>query len=260
MSTLRRLFPEPAADADPVDAYGRLTWVGDGHPAVRANMVASVDGAASAGGRSGSLGGPVDKLVFSALRSLADVILVGAGTMRTERYGPARLDEAARRRRLDQGLPAVPAIAVLTASCRLDWHLPFFTEAEERPLVVTVANAEADARARAAEVADVLLAGEDQVDMDRTLRALAERRHSNVLAEGGPRVLGQLADEGLLDELCLTLSPTLVAGDAGRIITGHDLEPMRRLELRDVLEADSYLFLRYGRPTPGDAGVDASEG
>jgi riboflavin biosynthesis pyrimidine reductase len=252
MTTMRRLFPEPAADAEPVDAYGRLTWVEDGRPAVRANMVASVDGAASADGRSGSLGGPVDKIVFAALRSLADVILVGAGTMRTERYGPARLDEAARRRRSEQGLPPVPPIAVLTASCRLDWQLPFFTQAEQRPLVVTVSSAEEDARGRASEVADVVLAGERQVDMAQTLRALAERGHSNVLAEGGPRVLGQLADDGLLDELCLTLSPTLIAGDAGRIVTGDTLEPMRRLELRDILEADDYLFLRYGRPPRGD--------
>jgi riboflavin biosynthesis pyrimidine reductase len=250
MTTMRRLFPEPAGDTEPVDAYGRLGRV-DGRPAVRANMIASVDGAASADGRSGRLGGPVDKIVFGALRSLADVILVGAGTMRTERYGPARLDDEARQRRTSSGLAAVPPIAVLTASCRLDWHLPFFTEAEQRPLVITVANAEADAQARAAEVADVVLAGDDEVDIDQALQALGERGHDNVLCEGGPRVLGQLAKDERLDELCLTLAPALVASDAGRIVTGSALEPFRHLELRDILEADGYLFLRYGRRAPG---------
>src|SRR5580658_1525233 len=107
---MRQLFPLPG-DVDPVDAYGRLTATNSGRPAVRLNMIASVDGAATVDGRSGQLGGPPDKAVFATLRSLADVVMVGAGTMRAEGYGPARLADDARARRRDSGLPPVPPIA-----------------------------------------------------------------------------------------------------------------------------------------------------
>ena len=139
---MRQLFPT-AGDVDPADAYGRLAALGPGRPGVRLNMIASVDGAASLQGRSGALGGPADKALFATLRSLADVVLVGAGTMRAEGYGPARLSDDARARRRDWGLAPVPPIAVITRSCRLDWRARFFTEAEQRPLVVTVASAAA---------------------------------------------------------------------------------------------------------------------
>ena len=139
---MRQLFPT-AGDVDPADAYGRLAALGPSRPRVRLNMIASVDGAASLQGRSGALGGPADKALFATLRSLADVVLVGAGTMRAEGYGPARLSDDARARRRDWGLPPVPPIAVMTRSCRLDWSARFFTEAEQRPLVVTVASAAA---------------------------------------------------------------------------------------------------------------------
>ena len=104
---------------------------------------------------------PADKALFAVLRSLADVVLVGAGTMRAEGYGPARLSDDARARRRDRGPPPVPPIAVMTRSCRLDWSARFFTEAEQRPLVVTVASAAAADRARAAEMADTVIAGDN---------------------------------------------------------------------------------------------------
>ena len=242
---MRQLFPE-AGGVDPLDAYGRLTTVGP-RPAVRLNMIASVDGAASIGGRSGALGGPADKALFAVLRTLADVVLVGARTMRTEGYGPARLSDEARAWRQRSGLRPVPPIAVLTRSCRLDWTSPFFTDAEERPLVVTTSSAASDDRTRAAEVADVVLAGEGDVDLAAAVAALGERGHGDVLAEGGPVVGGQLAGAGLLDELCLTLSPLLAAGDARRILEGPALAPPQQLSLAHVLEADGYLFLGYHR-------------
>jgi riboflavin biosynthesis pyrimidine reductase len=242
---MNRLFPDPG-DVDPVDDYGRLSRAGD-RPRVRLNMIASVDGAASVAGRSGALGGPPDKAVFATLRSLADVILVGAATMRTEGYGPARLDDSARARRRQQGLAPVPPIAVVTRACRLDWQSPFFTEAEQRPIILTAASAAPEDRARAAEVADVIVAGDDGVDLTGAVHALGERGHDNVLAEGGPGIAAQLATADLLDELCLTVSPLLVGGDAGRILDGTPLEPPQRLELHHVLEADGYLFLRYRR-------------
>jgi len=242
---MRQLFPNPA-EVDPVDAYGRLSRIGD-RPCVRLNMIASVDGAAAVGNRSGALGGPADHAVFATLRSLADVILVGAATMRDEGYGPVHLDEEARERRRQWGLTLVPPIAVLTRRCRLDWSSPFFTEAEQRPVVITSTSAITADRDHASEVADVILAGEDGVDIAHAVGALGERGYDNVLAEGGPGVAAQLAGADLLDELCLTVSPLLVGGDARRILDGDSLELPTRLALRHVLEADGYLFLRYRR-------------
>ena len=108
-----------------------------------------------------------------------------------------------------------------------------------------MAAAQADDRARAAEVADVVIAGDDSVDMRRAIDALGERDARTVLAEGGPSLNGQLAAAGLIDELCLSLSPALVGGDSKRILSGPTLEMPARCELRSVCEDDGYLFLRY---------------
>jgi len=220
-------MPELVDPVDPMVVYGDLP-VARGRPAVRLNMIASVDGATTVAGLSGGLGGPADKRVFSVLRSLADAVLVAAGTVRAETYGPS---------------PHL--IAVVSRSCVLDWRAPFFIEAPVRPIVITVAAAQADDRARAAEVADVVIAGDDSVDMRRAIDALGERDARTVLAEGGPSLNGQLAAAGLIDELCLSLSPALVGGDSQRILSGPTLEMPARCELRSVCEDDGYLFLRY---------------
>jgi riboflavin biosynthesis pyrimidine reductase len=244
---------------DLVELYGRLPAVAPDRPATRVNMIASVDGAASAGGLSGALGGTGDKAVFATLRSLADVILVGSSTMRQEGYGPARLDLLAQQWRLESGLTAVPPIAVLTAACRLDWDAPFFSEAVERPLVVTVATADVADRARAAEVADVVLAGDDRVDIAAALAGLGGRGFTNVLIEGGPSIITQVAAAGCLDELCLSVSPTLTGGGAGRILAGPPLEVLDPLRLCSIVEDDSFLFLRYRRADqPTSAGPTLS--
>ena len=210
-------------------------------------MIASADGSASLKGRTSGLGGESDHALFAVLRTLADVVLVGAGTLRAESYGPVRLDSAARTLREGWGLPPVPAIAVLTRSCRLDWQTRFFSEAEERPLVLTTASADKADRDQAAEVAEVIVAGDTEVDLALGLEGLADRGADNVLAEGGPHVSAQLAAAGFLDELCLTLAPLVVAGKAARILDGPALDQPFELDLNQVLESDGYLFLRYRR-------------
>ena len=183
---MRQPFPEPADSVEPLDVYRDLPVV-EGRPAVRLNMIASVDGATAVDGRSGGLGGPADRRVFVALRSLADVVLVAAGTVRAEGYGPG-----------------TPPIAVVSGSLRLDWDSPFFTTATHRPIVVTSGRAPAEARKRAT---DVLVAGDVEVDLVRAVEMLGERGFAHVLAEGGPSLNGALAGTGVLDELCLTVAP-----------------------------------------------------
>jgi len=243
---LRQLLPEPSDPADLAAAYARRDRP-DGSPCVRVNMIASVDGAATVQGLSGALGGPGDKAVFAVLRSLADVVLVGAGTIRSEGYGPVKLGEPARPRRADLGLAPVPPIAVVTASANLDWGAPFFTEAVARPIIVTAERGARTARERGRAVADVVIAGDDQVEPGRVVTALGELGFRHVLAEGGPHLNGQLAQAGVVDEFCLTVAPFLVGGMSGRIVTGSELVPPPRMALAHAIEGDGALFLRYAR-------------
>jgi riboflavin biosynthesis pyrimidine reductase len=241
---MRMLFPDAVEAVDPLDVYADLPQC-EGRPAVRLNMIVSADGGTSWGGVSGALGGPADKALFPVLRSFADVVLVAAGTMRAEGYGPARLPDAMQEVRRARGQTPVPPIAVVSRGLEFDWKDPFFAEATERPIVVTVeASSEAE-RADAAAVADVIVAGEHDVDLTNAMHQLGARGARNVLAEGGPTLNGALASAGLLDELCLTLSPRLASGDAKRIIAGSTLDQLAALQLYSICEDDSFLFLRY---------------
>ena len=242
---MRRLLPTPGEDVDLFEAYtpsGNFT--DGGLPWVRVNMVSSLDGAISVRGRSGVLGGPPDRRLFMALRSLADVIVVGAGTMRTEGYGPARLDDELRAGRQARGQPAEPPIAVITRSCHFDWQSPFFTEATARPIVFTIDDAVQAPGSRGTEVADIVAVGETEVDLRRVLTALGERGMRQALVEGGPGLNAQLAHADLLDELCLTLSPRVVAGDGPRILAGPELPEPLEPRVTQLLEEDGFLFLR----------------
>ena len=243
------LFPDSVAVVDPVVVYSDLPQ-NEHRPCVRLNMIVSVDGGTSWGGVSGALGGSADKALFSVLRSVADVVLVAAGTMRAEHYGPARMPDDVQKARRGRDQRPVPPIAVVSRSCRIDWDTPFFTEAVERPIVVTVAAAAESDRARAAEVADVIVVGEQDVDLAAALGELGARGFENVLAEGGPTLNGNLASADLLDELCVTLSPTLASGDAKRIISGSTLHQLRELHLRSICEDGDFLFLRYRPANP----------
>jgi len=246
---MRMLFPECGADVDPVDVYADLPVAHD-RPAVRLNMIVSVDGGTSWNGVSGALGGPADKALFGVLRSLTDIVLVASGTMRAEKYGPAVLPDAVKAERRARGQRPVPPIAVVSRTCDFDWNAPFFAAATERPIVVTVETVDGERRKRAEEVADVVIAGERDVDFRAAVRELGARGASSVLAEGGPTLNGELAHAGLLDELCVTLSPLLASGDAKRIIAGSSLDELEPLELRSLLEQDNYLFLRYRPVSP----------
>jgi riboflavin biosynthesis pyrimidine reductase len=241
---MRMLYPVHAETVDAAELYADVPMA-DGRPAVRLNMIVSVDGGTSWNGVSGALGGPADKALFAVLRGITDVVLVASGTMRAERYGPAHLPDMVQEARVERGQDPVPAIAVVSRSCDFDWSTPFFTEAVARPVVVTVAAAPAERRQRAEEVADVVIAGESDVDLREAVDALGARGARSVLAEGGPTLNGELARAGLLDELCVTLAPLLASGDAKRLISGSSLAELERLQLRSICEDGGYLFLRY---------------
>ncbi|MEZ5141248.1 MAG: dihydrofolate reductase family protein [Acidimicrobiales bacterium] len=248
---MRRLLPSPADDVDPAAAYRTGDRVPPpGRPWVLIDMVASADGATHAGGVSGALSAPADKAVFAAVRGVADVILVGASTVRAEGYGPARPSAAVRAARVANGQDAVPTIAVVSGRLELDWSTPLFTESPARPIVVTGEGADPARMAAAGAVADLVVTeggGAGRADLEQALGLLRDRGASVVVCEGGPSLNGLLVDLGLVDEVCLTWSPTLVGGDSPRVAVGRGPGEVRSLGLAHLLEADGLLFARYLR-------------
>ncbi|MFE3193139.1 pyrimidine reductase family protein [Nocardia sp. NPDC059240] len=217
-------------------------------PYVRVNFVTSIDGAVSVDGRSGGLGTPADHKVFALLRDLADVIVVGAGTARAENYGAAHTDSELRRRLHREGLGGdaqgtPPPIAVVTARAALDPASRLFTDTGARPIVFTTAAAPDDSKKRLIDAgAEVIVAGENQCEAENirtSLDALGLRR---VLCEGGPSLFGEFLTAGAVDDLCLTLSPQLVGGTAGRIAVSPKAAPTP-MEPRHLLLADDGTIL-----------------
>lgn len=236
---MRQLLPSGAESVDLVEAYahpGEWPWV-------RANMVTSLDGSAVRAGRSEGLSGRADKQVFGVLRGLADAVLVGAGTARTEGYRALRARPAYADLRGSLGQRPAPVLVVVSGRLALDPASELFQGGGERTIVVTHARSDSGARDRIAEVADVVVAGDEQVDLAFALDELTGRGLTRVLCEGGPSLLADLAATGRLDELCLTLSPQLVGGAGPRIVDGRDLD--NGFTLAHLLEEDGVLLSRY---------------
>ena len=243
---MRRLVPRAVGDGDVETAYRDIARQRcDGRPYVVVNMVCSADGAIALHGRTQGLSSEADRFVFHYLRSLADVILVGAQTVRAERYGPPRISEARQAERVARGQAAVPRIAIVTGSLDLDWDGRLFTESPTRPIIFTTTSADT---ATASKVADVIVAGDPRVDLALALSQLNADGVGVVLCEGGPTLNGVLAAGDLIDELCLTIAPALVGGDVGTGLLGHlHLPDMLPMDLVHAFEDGGDMFLRYRR-------------
>ena len=249
---MRQIFPVPvppaeALDVDPLDAYDQARPIPEGRPWVVVDMVASVDGATAVDGRSGGLGGPGDKAVFRALRATADVVLVGASTAKAEDYGPVSADEEVRARREAQGRAPRARLAVVTGRLSLDPGAKLFAGVEEPPFVITTQRA-ADGRGRAFEgLCELIVAGDDALDLTMALTALGATGAGVVLCEGGPHLNGELLAAGLVDEWCQTIAPLLAAGGSARAAVGEDLDEPMALRLHRLLEQDAFLFGTWRR-------------
>ncbi|HEX7747047.1 MAG TPA: pyrimidine reductase family protein [Micromonosporaceae bacterium] len=253
-ATIRRVWPGPDTaaldDAALADLYGRPSRPGRTH--LRVNFVSSIDGAVAVDGYSAGLSGPADKRVFGVLRMLCDALLVGAGTLRCEGYRAVRLDERRRAWRRDHGLAEYPTLVVVSRSLDLDPAQRAFADAPVRPLVLT--TGQADPPPGLTAVAEVLRMGPADI-LPASLAELHRRGHHQVLCEGGPGLFGGLTAAGLVDELCLTVSPLLAGPGSGRItadppnppgLPGPPAPP-QAMELCHVLSADDVLLLRYLR-------------
>jgi riboflavin biosynthesis pyrimidine reductase len=220
-------------------------------PWVKVNFISSADGAVALGGKSGGLGDANDKRVFRLGRTLCDVVVVGAATALIERYRGVKRAETDVDRRLALGLAPVPPIAVISKRCSVDPSSLLLTDTEVAPIIFTAASAPGQRRAAvAAAGAEVVLAGDEDVDPKAVLADLDRRNLRRVNCEGGPTLFGTLIAADLVDELCLSVAPLLTSGDAGRIATGLAPGTPVKLRLTSVLRGGSLLMLRYLRDQP----------
>jgi riboflavin biosynthesis pyrimidine reductase len=253
VTPLRLLLPGTAVVGDlTLDRPGAVQALADLYayptpvPAVgwvRACMVSSVDGSASGpDGRSASISSNADQTVFGVLRNLADVVLVGAGTVRAEGYGPPDVRDSFQERRLAAGQSPAPVLAIVSRTGELGPRQDLLI-ADPRTLIVTTAAADLGALRGRYGPARVIVAGAGQLDPELVTDQLAARGLRRVLVEGGPALLGSMIAAGRLDELCLTMSPLAIAGGGPRIAHGPDGK--QRMRLAHLVESGDSLFARW---------------
>jgi riboflavin biosynthesis pyrimidine reductase len=237
---MRRLLPGPAAGVPDDAALAGAYQLPPGR-SMRVDFVVSLDGAIAIEGRSSGLGSPGDRRVFQVLRALADAVLVGHGTAAAERYRPVAADPAVARLRTALGRPAGAPVVVVSRRASL---APGDRLAVPSTVLVTCAATDPGRRAALAGAGvDVLVCGDDDVDLPLALDQLADRGLVQLVCEGGPALLRSLLDARLVDELALTLSPALVGGPA-RLLDAA-LGSVVRPRLVQLLEEDGVLFTRY---------------
>jgi riboflavin biosynthesis pyrimidine reductase len=215
---------------------------------VRGNMISSLDGGATDDGKAGGLTGPGDRALFARMRQEADVILVGAATVRIENYSGAHMTAAQRQDRQNRGQAEVPPIAVVTHGADFEHDAKLFTRAEVPPLILTSRETVAEAQHRFGALAEFVDASgryTDRVDPAAVLAILDDRGLRRVLTEGGPTVLSLFIELDLIDELCLTIAPILVGGQARRIATGSGESHTRMRRSHLLTDDEGYLYTRY---------------
>jgi riboflavin-specific deaminase-like protein len=242
-ATLRTLFPDPGTTTpgELISALALGDRAPEGRPYLALNMVSSLDGKATLEGRTRGLSSDADRELFHELRTQADAIMVGAGTLRAERYGPMVKSAELRRKRECEGLDPIPLAVVVSARLALPAGLPLLEDPDSRVAIATASDEELSGPAASI---DYLRTGDDLPLLLARLRD--EHGVRSVLCEGGPTLNSHLLAAGLVDELFLTLSPQLVGGDAAlTIVAGRALLDPAAAELAWVAEADGGLFTRW---------------
>lgn len=232
MGAMRRLIPEPATEITVQDAYSKPLGHHADRPWVTLSMVASIDGSTVVDGDSGALSSPTDSAVLRQLRQLADIIIVGAGTVRGEGYGP----------------PSKPGqrVGVVTAHGSVDLTTPLFTSGAGF-IITTI-----DGPLKSDDV-DILRAGHGRVDFATAIRQIPEFDPSALVvqAEGGATLNGALLEADVLDELNITTSPATVGGDGPRI-TARTPDHQNRFDLAQLaIDQNSFMFSRWLRRRTG---------
>jgi len=242
---VRRLIPDPGPVTveQQLDAYRPWEHPREDRPYVAMNFAATVDGRGAIGGVSGPIGSDADTAMLAGLRTRFDAVMIGAGTMRAERYGRPVPNQEKRERRERLGLPHDPLMVIVSGRLDLPWDAPLFTDGGGRVLIFTDSEAEPPETATSLRV----VRHEGRVNIAEALLHLRQQRGIRaLLCEGGPRLHAELEAGGHVDDLFLTIGPKLAGGDAPRILEG-ELPGVAELELGWLLEESGELFARYRR-------------
>jgi riboflavin-specific deaminase-like protein len=243
---MQRLLPDPGPTTIEAQLDGYEPWKEERgkRPFVAMNFAATVDGRATIGGVSGPIGSEADTSMLAWLRTRFDAVMIGAGTMRAERYGRLVDNQEDRERRERIGLPHDPLMVIVSGRLDLPWDAPLFTAGGGRVLIFTASEAEPPPTATSLRI----VRHKGFVNIVEAMRQLRQERGIRaLLCEGGPGLHSELEGAGFVDDLFLTIAPKLVGGDAPRIIEG-DLPGIAELELAWLLQEGSELFARYRRP------------
>lgn len=246
MGVVRRLLPEPGPTTveEQLDGYRPWETPREDRPLVAVNFAATVDGRATIGGVSGPIGSTTDTRMLAGLRTRFDAVLIGAGTMRAERYGRIVTDPGKRQDRKRLGLPGDPLMVIVSGRLDLPWDAPLFTAGGGRVLIFTASDERPPATATPVRVVRHEDGGVDVAAALAQLRT--EEGVRALICEGGPRLHSTLQAGGLVDELFLTVAPKLTG--AGPSILEGELPGPAELELAWLLEENGELFARYRRP------------
>jgi riboflavin-specific deaminase-like protein len=242
---VRRLLPDPGPTTidQQLDSYRPWEQPHEDRPLVAVNFASTVDGRATIGGVSGPIGSAADTTMLARLRTRFDAVMIGAGTMRAERYGRLVPSQEQRERRERIGLPHDPLMVIISGRLDLPWDASLFTDGGGRVLIFTASEAEPPETATSLRI----IRHEGFVNLVEALRHLRQERGIRaLLCEGGPGLHGELEGGGMVDDLFLTIAPKLAGGEAPRIIEGK-LPSVANLDLAWLLEQDSELFARYSR-------------
>jgi riboflavin biosynthesis pyrimidine reductase len=242
---MRRLLPDPGPTTveQQLDAYRPWEEAHDERPLIAVNFAATVDGRAAIVGRSGPIGSATDTAMLAGLRTRFDAVMIGAGTMRAERYGPLPNNPERRQEREGLGLSPDPLMAIVSGRLDLPWDATLFTDGGGEVVIFTASEADPPQTATPVQI----VRHDKFVNIVEAVRHLrAEFNIHALLCEGGPGLHNQLEGAGFVDDLFLTIAPKLAGGDAPRIIEG-DLPGIAELRLAWLLEEEGELFTRYRR-------------
>ena len=246
---MKQIFPEEI-EVDPAAVYNNdVRTPLDSRPWILLNMVNSVDGFISFEGRAGGLSGPADKNVYQIIRGLADIILVGAGTVRAENYQAPKTPEGnLAELRESRGQEKRPRIAVLSGELNLDPDMGLFAErhpADKPPLIYTKRESLKKNASQFTSSAEIVDFPEEELNVSRVLEDLLNKDAKIVVCEGGPNLNAHLLAAGVIDEFCLSVSPRAVGGEDPAVFLNQPVDSPTELSLDRILLEEEFLFCRY---------------
>lgn len=239
-----QLFPPAPGDIGDDQLVALYAW--PDRPWLRANMVIALDGSARGGdGRSGSISSPADRSVLKLLRATCDVLVVGAGTVREENYGPPRVAQQFAAHRRSLGLTGVPITVIVSNTLSVPADAPVFSRGRGSTVILTSEASKPDRREALAAVSEVVVFEGPSVQPEVALAWLHDRGWQRILTEGGPSLLGEWLPH--LDEMCMSISPMMVGSTqpplpAPDLLGGHALAAPLSLQLQHLLLVDNMLI------------------